>query len=74
MYTKIKEVLKHSAHAPNLFQYVIEDLWWPWKLLKMLLGAEVKLKRKENKFRLLDPFFSELYTQKHIPKVLQEFK
>ena len=25
VYTKIKEVLKHTAHAPNLFQYVVEE-------------------------------------------------
>ena len=37
-------------------------------------GGWGKAQKKENKLRLLDPWFSELYTPKHIPKVLQGFK
>ena len=39
----------HSAHAPVLFQYIFDELWWPWKLLEMLLDSAVRGERKEGK-------------------------
>ena len=41
----------HSAHAPVLFQYVFDELWWPSKLLEMLLDSAVKVDRKEDKIK-----------------------
>ena len=38
----------HCAHAPVLFQYVFHEVWCLWKILKMLLGAAVRLGRKED--------------------------
>ena len=34
----------------------------------MLLGAEVKLERKENKIRVLDPSFTEFYPPNTFPR------
>ena len=46
----------HSAHAPVLFQYVFDELWWPWKLLEMLLGSAVRGGRKEGKIEKIHGF------------------
>ena len=46
----------HSAHAPVLFQYVFDELWWLWKLLEMLLGSAVREERKEGKIDKIHGF------------------
>ena len=53
---KISMFSNHSAHAPVLFQYVFDELWWSWKLLEMLLGSAVKVLRKEDKIGKIHDF------------------
>ena len=46
----------HCAHAPVLFQYVFHEVWYPWEVIQMVLGAAVRLERKEDEIDKIQIF------------------
>ena len=61
----------HSAHAPVLFQYVFDELWWHWKLLEMLLDSAVKWIGRKIKSNIFGITVTTLSLVAHVFSVFQ---